>query len=395
MRRDAIAVTVGAGSALAFLAASALLGADTSSAMSIAGSQAKVGQTAAWASSGAAKTSAAQAESGPAEGQAKSAGNANAGSAKKKDLNSQINVPFCPDTHEFQACVYGINNIQVFTGQGTLGPGALNLYNSHTDWGTADSSESWPQIWSTAPTTMTCDPKNAGDPWCVRFYSHWETSGTEAWAQYANQAPMPGWQLTEIHENNPYSGGPFARCGFQGAPDSGSGQQAAQYVLCSGQMVPTPNHGDHQNYIFDFTNMPVTVQIKNNLADSLTPVSTSVSPTMIQDPVGGTAGTIAAGSVGYYGMYQPASTSGLSPTAPVFSAIYNVPPASGDSYPGGILMLNLVSTGGGISQSKSSCSFQRGQKGTSGSTPTAVGCSIAIQGDPEEAQTVIVNIEQV
>ena len=307
--------------------------------------------------------------------------------------SGQINIPFCPDTHEFQACVYGINDVQVFTGEGTLGPGTLNLYNNHTSWGESDSSEAWPQTWSTSPTNMKCDPKNAGDPWCVRFYSHWQTSGTEAWAQYVTQAPMPGWQIIQMHENNPYSGSPFARCGYQSQSDSGS--QPAQYVLCSGQVVATPNHGDHLNYIFDLTNMPVTVKIANNLADSLTPLSTFTSPTMIQDPVGGAAATIAPGAVGYYGMYQPAAITDLSPTAPVFSAIYNVTPGTGTNYPGGILRLNLVSVGGGISQSKSTCSFQRGQSGAANGTPTVVGCSIAVQGEAEEAQTVLINVEQV
>lgn len=261
-----------------------------------------------------------------------------------------ITLPDCPDDGHFQACVYGINNAQVFTGPGTLGPAPYYLYNSNTSWGVGKNP--WPSVFQGVPSPdVTCPPK-PGDQWCARFNSDWLTSGDTAQAWYAPPSPLPGWDLVSFSENNPYSGSDTATCPLL---------KQTNYSTCGGYTT----HDDHTNDTFTVGNGPVIVEIINNMDlddsnDLALDGAPYTTPTMILDPAGGMPTTITAGATGYFGLYQPQQSNGLPAIPPAFSASFDIGQDSFDG-PGAALVVNVGADGAGnIVKAKTNCTYVPG-----------------------------------
>ena len=299
-----------------------------------------------------------------------------AGVAQAASPSSGPSYPQCPTTHGEQACIYGVNNSQSFTGPGTLSTTPPTFYLYATDDSNADNNgDEWPSTWSAPVQNPQCDPRATGQEWCARFYAH--NSGDSASAWYMPSGVIPGWGGVWIYEDNPDGTSPNqAKC------------TTLAYVACTAQTVADPTAGGHANYIYTINNLPVTVQINNNFDAPITldgqPIS---SPTMLQDPNGSSAATIAPGGSGYFGMYQPANSAALPASAPVFAAKYTIANTTRLSK-NALFLINVVSTGsGGVSAAKSSCLLLEGSN-----SDRQMNCTPQVTGNPGQAQTIIFNL---
>lgn len=322
--------------------------------------------------------------------------------------------PECPHDGQFQACIYGLNNAQVFTAPGQLSPANYFLYSTDKSWG--HDANPWPSVWSGVPQNPTCPPK-PGDQWCARFNSSDLTSGDTSAADYVPQWPMPGWDVVSLYQNNPYKGKDSASC---------PAVKKTNYTTCSG----TTSHGDYTNDTFIIQNAPITMQIVNNLptGGGAVPYALQLvtqpftTPAMVMDPVGGLPCSIAPGTTGYFGAYQPIQSAGLAGGAPVFSAVFQIveassiptpspspstpgtcanwapsnnPPAPASPPPallGAMFIITVTSDGnGGVVQSQTTCEYLY----PSYTTRSAATClTPPVNGAAKGPQTVIFDIQE-
>lgn len=284
--------------------------------------------------------------------------------------------PLCPDTHGEEACIYGVNYSQSFTGPGTLSSTPPVFYLYTTDDSNADNNgDEWPNTWSAPVQNPQCDPRAAGQEWCARFWAHDDGDSASAW--YMPSGVIPGWSGVWIYEDNPDGSSPnVAKC------------NTLAYVACTAQTVEDPDHHGHANYIYTINNLPVTVQINNNFDAPITlDGQPTYSPTMLMDSNGSSSATIAAGGTGYFGVYQPANSATLPASTPVFSAKYTIADTTRLSK-NALFLINVVATGsGGVSAAKSSCVLLEGA-----SNDRQMNCTPQVTGNPGQAQTITFNL---
>lgn len=118
----------------------------------------------------------------------------------------------------------------------------------------------------------------------------------------------------------------------------------------------------------------------------------TVSPSLQVDPAGGNPSTIAAGSAGYFGAYQPLTVN-PSLGEPRIGFTYKVPAtgssSSSPTLPRASFVINLVfDANGGVQKSATTCTFMHGGQNQNAS------CSVSWAPKTGVPQMITVNIGQ-
>lgn len=276
-------------------------------------------------------------------------------------------------------CVYGINNLLVFTGPNQLGPADATFVNYNTSYGM--TTVPWPQTWAGGSAQSTCPPVSPGDQWCAAFES--DGGGNKAVSTATYSAPQA---------LAPAAGTPDQITIQAGAGQGTCNSATLQYVLCNPVWQES---GAYANYVFQLNNLPLTVEIKNNLPSAdFDSISLQDQPTvsnMILDPKGGdptvtgsSPQTIEGQSIGYFGGYLPTNPA----TTSTLSFRYVVSSNSSDHQAGATIGVNVVTSKGAVVINNQTCSVS----GTG--TSENIFCAPVLQGAPGGPQKLVLVISE-
>lgn len=276
----------------------------------------------------------------------------------------RLRVPNCPDESNRTTCIYGTNEVSVFSGPNQLSGAAFSLVAQGAEHGVFVNN-------FVSPWTPSSPGSNL--PYLAKLDS--DGAGSEGSAIYAPPGNLPQGDQVAADFANPLAGSDDVYCN---GPTYTS-------VTCS------TTGGDDGNFFINIGNLPLTIAIANNLApgDTLTMSGGVVSPghpasptyvNLLSDPVGGNPQTIAPGTIGYEGMYMQVYGS-----TGEFSTTYALPSDSPD-LAGTTIGINISITTPGTLDPSSTC------KVNLGSSEQAAFCDLSIIGT--SAQTVTVNVHQ-
>lgn len=139
------------------------------------------------------------------------------------------------------------------------------------------------------------------------------------------------------------------------------------------------------NYVYSITNMPVTVSITNNLADTYAISATPSVEGLVNDPAGGNATSIAPSATGYFGYYATAPQAfGNNPAKNSFSAVYQASQTAANLPGSSFTITAVLDPKTRQLTPDSSCTF------VGANSQQAAQCSLNLSGFSEGPQALIV-----
>lgn len=260
-------------------------------------------------------------------------------------------------------CFTGQNNAQTFRSPGVLGPGTLGL------------------------VATTCGADLYGGSNNLQCVGNGSTLSNDGPAlrgqlmQYQAPRQMPQSDTVTVTAANQPSGN----------DSSNAGCNNSQFMVCT---VTGVQQTDPVLASFTITNLPVTVQVINNLGsgkgDTLTMQGQPQAYQMVIDPVGGNPVAIKPSSTGYFGLYGSTGVVNSDPES--FYVQYKIGAESTD-LAGSRFLINVVidpKTGQLDTSAGAGCTFAPGTSAQSGTTY----CDLSLEGAVGGPQTVIVDIHQ-
>jgi hypothetical protein len=271
----------------------------------------------------------------------------------------------------YNMCVYATSTAKVFTGENQLGPAIYTKDSETITWGLYSWAAKCSGLGS---PEKTCQFPTAFPSTTEGIYAQYQSSsqsffggGVDVSASYAGPSPMPANDVVMLNPEIPVVGKNTA--GFTNGEYTGvSTSKASGY--------------DDVNFIYEITNYPFIVKIKNNLSDTGVKLDGD-APALggfVSDPTGGKPTPIAKSETGYFGMYRNVAG------ANSFSASYDVTDVSSKYYGGSFLMSAVFKNG--KMDPTSTCTYA-----VSVASEVAY-CDLTFIGGPQATQTLNIDLHE-